>query len=64
MPVSEPLLISCNQELCGRPGGLRHWALGRCLDLTSTACFTISGELVCWRLALPRDQKVPVASSL
>ena len=41
MPVSEPFLICCNQELRGRPGGLRHWALGRCPDLTSTPCFSI-----------------------
>ena len=26
MPVSEPLLICCNQELRGRPAGLRQLA--------------------------------------
>ena len=41
MPVNEPLFICCNQELRGRPGSLHHWALGQCLDLTSTACFSI-----------------------
>jgi len=63
MPVSEPLLTCCIQELRGRPGGLRHCALGRCPDLTSTPV-SVSGELVCWRLASPRDRTVPVASSL
>jgi len=52
MPVSELLLTCCNQELRGRPGGLRHCALGRCLDLTSTPV-SVSAELVCWHLASP-----------
>jgi len=52
MPVSELLLTCCIQELRGRPGGLRHCAFGRCLDLTSTPV-SVSGELVCWRLASP-----------
>ena len=54
MPVSEPLLICCNQQLRGRPGGLCHWALGRCPDLTSTACFStwwagvLASSLITW----------------
>jgi len=27
--------------MVGRPGGLHHWALGWCPDLTSMACFSI-----------------------
>ena len=54
MPVSEALLIRCIQELRGRPGGLRHWASGRCPDLTSTACLSIwwtgvlASSLITW----------------
>jgi len=35
------LLICCNRELRDRAGGLHHWTLGWCPDLTTTACFRI-----------------------